>query len=166
MCTTRRLLLSGAALAGVGAVAGCGTLSQQQATQLQSLITGAQSIETSMASVVPALLPLIPMGNNDRANVAQALKNLTAATSALAGVPTIAAGASTVKAIEAALNTIVDVAASIPVIPEPYRTALVVAALALPPLEALADLAVQQGTALYATIQARTLAKAAIPAAG
>lgn len=159
MGITRRRLLSGAALAGVGAITGCGTLSQQQAAQLQSLITGAQSIETSLATNVPLLLGVVHLSAGDVANVRTALVALVQATNALAQVPTLAAGVQYVQAIETALNTIVTVAAGIPVIPEPYHTALVVAALALPPLEVLVGMAVQQGTALYDTIQAKMITK-------
>lgn len=167
MSITRRLILSGTALAGAGAVAGCGTLSQQQAAQLQSLIAGAQSIENSLATNVPLLLGAVTLPAAAVASIRAALAALMTATNALAQVPTLAAGVTYVQAIEGALNTIVGVAASIPVIPEPYHTALVVAVLALPPLEALVGRAVQQGTALAATIQTRAITKAsaAVPAA-
>ncbi len=155
----RRLLLSGAGLAGVGVITGCGTFSQQQAAQLQSLITGVQSIEMSLATNVPLLLGVVHLSTGDAANARTALAALVQATNALAEVPTLAAGVPYVQAIETALNTIVGVAAGIPVVPEPYHTALVVAALALPPLEVLVGMAVQQGTALYATIQARMITK-------
>ena len=91
-----------------------------------------------------------------------AMNGLTGATNALAQVPTIAAGATYVQVIESCLNVIVGIAATIPVIPEPYHTSLVVAALALPPLETLVGLAVQQGTALYATIKAKRMTAAPI----
>ena len=152
-------------------LAGCGTLSQQQATQLQSLIAGAQSIETSMTSVVPALLALPAVSTKLTPAEVTAIKaataGLTSATTALANVPTIQAGASYVQTIETCLNVIVGIAATVPAIPEPYHTSLVVAALALPPLETLVGLEVQQGTALYATIKAKEIAKAAaaVPAA-
>ena len=164
MRITRRFLLYGAALGGVGIVAACGTVNQQQATQLQSLIAGAQSIETSMASVVPALLalPQVKLTPAETTAIKAAMNGLTAATNALAQVPTIAAGATYVQVIESCLNVIVGIAATIPVIPEPYHTSLVVAALALPPLEALVGLAVQQGTALYATIKAKQMNAAPI----
>ena len=53
MHITRRLALSGAVSAVLGTTS-CGTISQQQATQLQSLIAGAQSIEASIMSAGPA----------------------------------------------------------------------------------------------------------------
>ncbi len=163
MHITRRNLLSSAAPFGCAlALAGCGTLSEQQAGQLQRLISGAQGIETSLSSNVPLLLGVVHLSAGDVANVRAALAALVVATNALAQVPTLAAGVAYVQAIETALNTIVAVAAGIPLIPEPYHTALVVAALALPALEALVDLAVQQGTALYATIQARRVTAAAV----
>ncbi len=146
---------------GLGlALAGCGTLSQQQATQLQQLIAGAQSIEGSMTTNVPLLLSAVHLSAGDVANVRVALAALVQATNALALVPTIAGGAPYIQVIENSLNVIVAVAASIAIIPEPYHTALVVAALALPPLETMVGLAIQQGTALAATIKARAVAKA------
>ncbi len=147
---------------GLGlALAGCGTLSQQQAAQLQQIIAGAQSIEASMASTVPALLAAVHLSAEDVANVRVALAALVTATTALSQVPTLTAGVSYVQAIETSLNVIVAVAATIPVIPEPYHTALVVAVLALPPIEQLAGLAIQQGTALAATIAAKAITPAA-----
>ena len=164
MHITRRLALSGAVSAALP-VSACGTLSQQQATQLQSLIAGAQSIETSMTSVVPALLALPAITARLTPAEVTAIKAATAglasATSALANVSTIQAGASYVQTIETCLNVIVGVAATVPAIPEPYHTSLVVAALALPPVETLVGLAVQDGTALYATIKAKRVVPAA-----
>ena len=143
------------------ALAGCGTLSQQQATELQQIIAGAQGIETEMASTVPALLAAVRLSAEDVANVRVALAALTTSTTALSQVPTLTAGVSYVQAIESSMNVIVAVAATIPVIPEPYHTALVVAVLALPPLEQLAGLMIQQGTALAATIAAKAVKPAA-----
>ena len=159
MHITRRLLLSGCVSLALP-VAACGTLSQQQATQLQSLIAGAQSIQASVMSAAPQVLALLPIGSADRVNATAAIGGLAAAVNGLAGVSTIAAGATYVQAIETALNTVVSAAATIPVIPEPYHTALIVAALALPPVETLVGLTVQQGTALAATIKARKVAAA------
>lgn len=146
----------GAALA----LAGCGTVSQQEAATLQSIIAGANAIELQLVPVVAALLPLIPIGSNDRANVQAATGALSAATSALAGAGSVAAGLTYIQEIEIALNTVVAVAADIPVIPPPYKQYLVAAALALPAIEALAGLAIKAGTALYATIQAKSLSRA------
>ena len=157
----RRHLVTVAPVAGILALAGCGTLSQQQATELQQLIAGAQSIETEMASTVPALLGAVHLSAEDVANVRTALAALVTTTTALSQVPTLTAGVSYVQAIESSLNVIVTVAATIPVIPEPYHTALVVAVLALPPLEQLAGLMIQQGTALAATIAAKAVKSAA-----
>ena len=154
MHITRRLALSGAVSAVLGTTS-CGTISQQQATQLQSLIAGAQSIEASIMSAAPQVLALLPIGSADRVNATAAIGALAAAVNGLAGVSTIAAGATYVQAIEAALNVIVSAAASIPVIPAPCHEMLVIAALALPPIEALVGLAVHEGTALAATIAAR-----------
>lgn len=162
----RRHLLT-LAPSAVLALAACGTLSDQQAERLQSLISGAQALQMQVVPVVGVLLPLIPIGSGDSARVQQAVGALTKATTALAGVATVQAGMSYVQAIETALNTIVAVAATLPVIPPPWHQVLVAAALALPPLETLVGVAVQEGTALARTIKARAITKvAAAPAGG
>ena len=119
-----------------------------------------------MTSVVPALLALPAITAHLTPAEVTAIKaatgGLASATSALANVSTIQAGASYVQTIETCLNVIVGVAATVPAIPEPYHTSLVVATLALPPVETLVGLAVQQGTALYATIQAKKVTPASV----
>ena len=103
MTTTRRFVLSGSALAGAGLLAGCGTLSQQQASQLQALIAGAQSIEASLSANVPLLLGAVSLPAAQVATVRAALAAVVSATNALASVPTLAAGVAYVQAIESAL---------------------------------------------------------------
>lgn len=151
-------------LAGCSASGQQTAVTAQQSQQLQALIAGAQSIESSLSTNVPLLLGAVKLSAGDQANVRTALAALVQATNALAQAPTLTAGTPYVQTIESTLNTIVTVAASLPIVPEPYHTALVVAALALPPVEALVGLAVQQGTALYVTIQARKVQAAPVAA--
>ena len=148
------------------ALAGCGTLTQQQAGQLQAIIAGAQAIETSLSANVPLLLAAVPLPAAVAADVRAALAALLTATNALAQAPTLAAGVPYVQAIEVALNIIVGIAAGLPLVPEPTHTALVVAALALPPLEAAVGLAVKDGTALAAAIKAKNIKPASAVTAG
>ena len=145
------------------ALAGCGTLSQQQAMQSQQLVAGAQALENSLVSFIPIFLasPLISLSPAQISILRGAMAGVVTATNALAQAPSLSAGTAQVQAIETALNTIVVVASTIPVIPEPYHTDLVLAALALPPLEALVGLVVQQGTALARTIAAKAVKGAA-----
>lgn len=160
--TSRRLALGGLAAVAFVPVA-CSTwtdpLEPQDSDKLRRLIAGAQTIEQSLVSSVPLLLSAVKVSQEDVANVRIALSALVTATNALALAPTLQAGTPQVQAIETALNTIVTVASGLPVIPEPYHTTLVVAALALPPIEALAGLALRDGTALAATIRAGKIAR-------
>lgn len=149
-------------------LAGCtGTVTPRQEQQLTSLISGARAVEAGLSAAAPQLLAAIPAAAQAAGHplspaqiaaltgtVNAALTNLHSAVASLAAAPTLTAGTTYVRAIEQAANTIVTVAAGLPVVPEPAHTALVVASLALPPLEALVGTAVTQGTALAATVAA------------
>lgn len=169
MHITRRNILSAAAPCGIAlTLAACNlktdqplTLTDTQAAQLQSLIAGAQGIEASLASAVPGLIAIMHLTGPTATALLNANNAVAAAVQALGTVPTVAAGATYVQAIESGLNVIVGIAATIPAIPEPYHSGLIVAALALPPLEALAGQAIQQGTALAATIAAKKVSSPA-----
>lgn len=140
-------------------LAGCGTLTQQQDTQLHLLIAGAQVLEADLTAAVPELLAGTPaISAKQAAAVRSALAAVTTATAALARQPTLAAGTPYVQAIEGALNTIVGVAAGLPQVPEPAHTDLVLAAKALPALEAIVGLAIKDGSALAAAVKAGQIA--------
>jgi hypothetical protein len=165
MYMTRRHLCG---LMPLVALAGCATAAAPavpSTAELQQLIAGAQALEASLVTNVPLLLasPAVHLSAGDAANVTAGLQGLVQATNALSTATTLTAGTtlSNVQKIETTLNTIVSVAASIPVVPEPEHSALVAAAVALPPLEALVGLAVTQGTALAATIAAGKVTPAA-----
>lgn len=129
---------------------------------LQVLIANAKTIETQMAAAVPGILSAEGLSAADVANVKTAFAALQAATNQMQTANSLdtATAISLVKATETALNTIVSVAAGLAIIPEPYHTGLVVAALALPAMETGLDIAVQDGTALAATIKAGNVAAA------
>lgn len=148
----RRHLLT---IAPAALLAGCGTLSQQQATQLQALLAGARSIDASISAAVPSIIAVVPgLTAAQKTALTNEVAALHQAVVGLTGITTITEGTTFVQAIETSLNVIVGVAASIPLIPEPYHAGLVIAALALPAVEQLVGLAVTEGTALAATIKA------------
>ena len=143
-------LAPGAALT----LAGCGTLSQQQAAQLQAVIAASQGVGASVSAAVPVLIADMGLSGPTAGALIAASQALGKAVTALAAAPNIAAGATYVATIEIELNVLVGVAASLPIIPEPAHSALVAAALALPALEQLVGLAIREGTALADTIKA------------
>lgn len=161
---TRRVVL----LSAPATLAACGTLTQQQATQLQQLIAGAQTIEQAFITNLPLAIVAISTLNGGTlppstvADIRTVLAGLSQATAGLATVVSLDDPATTTKvqAFEQALNVCVAVAATLP-IPPPYSGYLALAAISLPPLEALVGLAVREGTALYQTIKAGRLAVAA-----
>ena len=152
----RRTLLAFAALAPIAA---CATPPTQD--QLKVLIGATQSLETQLQAALPGILPLIPNAN-DKANVIASFKALQLATDQIAAANSLTAPGTVaqVQAIETALNAIVSVAASIPMIPEPYHSGLIAASLLLPIIESAVGLIVQQNTPVAAVIAARKVSAA------
>ena len=162
------------AMASALGLSGCATMSSTDAAEFQAVVswanTTADAISTDLA-LLPTVLPAAATMMNvtlpetqiasTTANITAGLAAFRAATAGLAASGSLDAGASYLKAAEAALNSIVVAAAALPFIPEPMHTNLVVASVALPPLEALLGLAVAKGTALAATIKAGKVTPAA-----
>jgi hypothetical protein len=161
--TRRQALPLAAALAGpfVMAVTCSSTLSAGEAS---AIITGAINIKTLVDEALPGLQPLI--GAGDWANVQAAdaalggvLGQLQAAQKA--GSVSSSAAMSLVQAFETSLNTIVQVASTIPLIPAPFHGYLVAASMALPAIEAILGLVITPNTALAATVAAQKVSAAA-----
>jgi hypothetical protein len=159
--TTRRSLARLGLSAGFLAVlAACSTTGTISANELNAILAGAQNIYTLVNEALPALKPLI--GSNDWANVQTADTALGTVITQLqaaqqAGSVSSATAVSAVQAFEAALNAIVSVAASIPIIPPPYSAYLEAAAMALPAIEAILGLVIASNTALAATVSAKKM---------
>lgn len=144
-------------------------------TQIASLINQAPSLNTAsltnlttdaktIADGVLVLVPLVQatgqLSGADAANVKQAAASLNDAAAAIAASTDLKAAptVNSVKAFALAVNTIVLIASSIPVIPEQYRVGLQAAAALLPVLEAAVGItAADQHTATMPEAAARLI---------
>jgi hypothetical protein len=133
-------------------------------SDIQKVAAGSSAILNTVAADIPALEAIVPLSTAQQTTLNTAVAAIKSANSLIASAQSISdptvAGA--LKTIEANLNTLVAFAAADPALPIPaqIRADLVIASVALPPAEALLGLAVQQGTALAASINANALTPA------
>ena len=160
MLTRRAGLTLASAAIPAAMLAGC----SHPTPPVKTLIAGVQAILDAFTANLPAALVAVsaatgrPIPAATTSTVRTVLTNLTTAANGVATVASVTdpTAQTKVQQFETALNTAVAIAATLP-IPEPYHSALVLAVLTLPGLEALVELAIREGTALAATIATKRL---------
>ena len=127
---TRRTLT--AAMLGTTALAACGTTVTLGAVATDASLA-VTSLQKAVAGIETANPTLISAAN--QATIATVLTTAASLVSGISATTAASAGASVVQQIDSAINTVLDIAATLPLIPPPYDLAIGLVASLAPAIE-------------------------------
>lgn len=159
----RRRLLSACAVLPLLGLTACpastpgATVPAQVVNDAALAINGLTGALNALGQVAPNVIP-----PDVKAKITSYLASASVVLGGLSTSLTSTQAVPIISQIEGAINSVISAAASIPLVPEPFRTALAAAAIVLPMLEAFVA-GITQAPALAAT-PARAKALAAYPA--
>jgi hypothetical protein len=125
------LIPAGALLTRCASTTSTGTVPQQVLNDVTAALTTLSANLTTIATTNPTLIPAATMTTiqTDIATAQQAVATISAQTAATAG-------ASVLQTVEGYLNAALNTLAAIPLIPAPFSTVIMAAALIAPEIEA------------------------------